>query len=162
MTIRAYNELDIPAMTEIWNEVVEKGNAFPQNEKLSNLNSSVFFAGQSYTAVALEEGKLAGLYILHPNNVGRVGHIANASYAVKKSMQGKGIGKALVEDSLKQLSSLGFRILQFNAVVASNTRALALYERLGFERLGTIRGGFAMDDGSFEDIVSMVYYVTGS
>ena len=146
MTIRAYNELDIPAMTEIWNEVVEKGNTFPQNEKLGSLNSSVFFAGQSYTAVALEEGKLAGLYILHPNNVGRVGHIANASYAVKKSMQGKGIGKALVEDSLKQLSSLGFRILQFNAVVATNTRALALYERLGFERLGTIRGGFAMDD----------------
>ena len=162
MTIRAYTELDIPAMTEIWNEVIDQGNAFPQNEKLDSLNSSAFFAGQSYTAVALEEGELAGLYILHPNNVGRVGHIANASYAVKRSMRAKGIGKALVEDSLKQLSRFGFRILQFNAVVASNTRALSLYESLGFERLGTIRGGFAMDDGSFEDIVSMVYYATGS
>ncbi|NBK25671.1 MAG: GNAT family N-acetyltransferase [Spirochaetia bacterium] len=162
MTIRAYIELDVPAMAEIWNEVVEEGNAFPQNEKLDNLNSSAFFAGQSYTAVAVEEGELAGLYILHPNNVGRVGHIANASYAVKRKLRAKGIGKALVEDSLKQLSRFGFRILQFNAVVASNTRALALYERLGFERLGTIKGGFAMNDGSFVDIVSMVYYATGS
>jgi ribosomal protein S18 acetylase RimI-like enzyme len=67
---------------------------------------------------------------------------------VKKTMRDKGIGKALVKDSLGQLSRFGFRILQFNAVVASNTRALVLYERLGFERLGTIRGGFAKDDGA--------------
>ena len=80
---------------------------------------------------------------------------------MKKALRHKGIGKALVEDSLGQLSRFGFRILQFNAVVASNTRALALYERLGFEKLGTIRGGFAKDDGSYEDIVSMVYYVPG-
>lgn len=161
MTIRAYTEQDIPAMTGLWNEIVDEGNAFPQDEKLGSITASAFFCSQSYAAVAIDEGELAGLYILHPNNVGRAGHIANASYAVKKTMRDKGIGKALVKDSLGQLSRFGFRILQFNAVVASNTRALALYERLGFERLGTIRGGFAKDDGGFEDIVSMVYYVTG-
>lgn len=159
MTIRAYTQADIQSMIEIWNEVVQEGNAFPQKEKLDSTSASGFFGGQSYTAVAQEKGELVGLYILHPNNVGRVGHVANASYAVKAKYQGRGIGKALVEDSLKQLSRFGFRILQFNAVVASNTRALVLYEKLGFERLGTIRGGFAKDDGSYEDIVSMVYYV---
>ncbi len=145
-------------MVEIWNAVVQEGNAFPQKENLDEFTACAFFAGQSYTAVAMEEDEIAGLYILHPNNVGRVGHIANASYAVGKPLQCKGIGRALVEDSLKQLKQFGFRILQFNAVVASNARALALYEKLGFERLGTIRGGFAKDDGSYEDIVSMVYY----
>ena len=66
------------------------------------------------------DGKVVGLYILHPNNVGRCGHIANASYGVSRDCRGRGVGRALVEDSLAACGALGFRLLQFNAVVASN------------------------------------------
>lgn len=128
--IRKYTEKDIPAMCGIWNEVVEEGVAFPQEETLTEKTGSAFFASQTYCAVAeeTESKKIAGLYILHPNNVGRCGHIANASYAAN------------------------FRILQFNAVVATNIHARHLYERLGFIQLGTIKAGFKMKDGHFEDI----------
>jgi ribosomal protein S18 acetylase RimI-like enzyme len=62
------------------------------------------------------------------------------------------IGEKLVKDCLKEGKAHGFGVLQFNAVVASNTTARHLYERLGFVQLGTIPGGFLMKDGTYEDI----------
>ena len=97
-------------------------------------------------------GRICGLYILHPNNIGRCGHIANASYAVGSAARGKGAGCLLVEDSLAQGKAHGFRVLQFNAVVATNAGARHLYEKLGFVQLGTIPGGFRMPDGTYADI----------
>ena len=150
--IREYKESDLPAMITIWNEVVEDGIAFPQEETLNAESGAVFFASQSYTGVADVDGKIVGLYILHPNNIGRCGHICNASYAVSSSCRGKHIGEKLVLDCLKQAKRIGFRILQFNAVVESNIHARHLYERLGFVQLGTIPGGFRMKDGRYENI----------
>lgn len=152
--IRRYTEKDIPAMCGIWNEVVEEGVAFPQEETLTEKTGSAFFASQTYCAVAeeTESKKIAGLYILHPNNVGRCGHIANASYAVKSDCRRLHIGELLVKDCLAQAHAANFRILQFNAVVATNIHAQHLYERLGFIQLGTIKAGFKMKDGHFEDI----------
>lgn len=160
ITIRSYSEADLPAMVSIWNEVVEDGAAFPQEEYLNVENGSEFFAAQTYTAVAedTDSGEVVGLYILHPNNVGRCGHIANASYAVSRKTRGVHIGEKLVSDCLAQGSAHGFKVLQFNAVVANNTHARHLYSRLGFVQVGCIPSGFRMKDGHFEDIY--VYYHT--
>lgn len=152
MTIREYRESDLPEMTEIWNEVVREGIAFPQENELDENSGRDFFAAQSYCGVAEENGGIVGLYILHPNNVGRCGHICNASYAVSSARRGLHIGEALVKDCLEQAKAHGFRVLQFNAVVATNIHARHLYERLGFTQLGTIPGGFRLIDGSYEDI----------
>ncbi len=153
MVIRAYNTADLPAMIGIWNEVVEAGDAFPQEEPLDAESGAAFFASQSYCGVAEdEEGTVCGLYILHPNNVGRCGHICNASYAVSGSRRGQHIGEKLVLDCLAQAKRLGFRVLQFNAVVENNIHARHLYERLDFIQLGTIPGGFRMKDGHYENI----------
>lgn len=152
MNVRQYTENDLPEIIRIWNEVVEEGIAFPQEELLDMESGRDFFSGQSYTAVAEENGQILGLYILHPNNVGRCGHICNASYAVSKDSRGKHIGEKLVLDCLKKGKELGFRVLQFNAVVESNIHARHLYERLGFSQLGTIPGGFRLKDGRYENI----------
>ncbi len=157
MIIRELQTADLPAAVEIWNQVVDEGVAFPQLEILDIKSGADFFAAQSFTGVAEEDGEVIGLYILHPNNVGRCGHICNASYAVRRDMRGRGTGEALVRHCLKKAAELGFKIMQFNAVVASNTRALALYERLGFVRLGTIPGGFMLKDGRYEDIIPHYY-----
>ena len=158
MQVREYNQNDLSEMIKIWNEVVEEGIAFPQEECLDNKSGADFFASQSYTGVAEIDGKLAGLYILHPNNVGRCGHICNASYAVSSAVRGQHIGEKLVMDCLAKAKELGFRVLQFNAVVESNVHARHLYERLGFVQLGTIPGGFRMKDGHYENICP--YYHT--
>ena len=153
MKIRKYTEQDIPAMNEIWNEVVEEGNAFPQEELLDEETGREFFASQTYAGVAEdEEGNIIGLYILHPNNIGRCGHLCNASYCVKKECRGMHAGEKLVLDCIEKARQHGFGILQFNAVVESNIHARHLYERLGFHQLGTIPDGFRMKDGSYENI----------
>lgn len=154
ITIRKYNETDIPEMIQIWNEIVEEGIAFPQEELLTIESGREFFASQTYTGVAVdaETNQIYGLYILHPNNIGRCGHICNASYAVASETRGRHIGEKLVKDCLVQGKAYGFKVLQFNAVVATNIHARHLYERLGFVQLGTIPGGFRMKDGRYEDI----------
>lgn len=158
MHIRPYLEGDLPAMAEIWNAIVERGDAFPQEERLGPADAKEFFGGQTLSAVAqdMQSGEIGGLYILHPNNVGRCGHIANASYAVKEGQRGQGTGRALVLHSLESAKNFGFKIMQFNAVVKTNEGALALYESLGFTRLGVIKNGFRLKDGTYEDIVPMV------
>lgn len=156
MTVREFKAGDIPAMMKIWNHVVDEGNAFPQKEPLTQKAAQEFFAGQSYTGVAEDGGGIVGLYILHPNNVGRCGHISNASYAVAADRRGKGVGRLLVMDCLERAAILGFGILQFNAVVKSNLGAIHLYKDLGFTALGTIPGGFLNKSGEYEDII--VFY----
>ncbi len=159
MKVRAYTQADVDGMVRIWNQVVEDGVAFPQEELLTPETGKAFFAAQDYSGVAVDgEGEVAGLYILHPNNIGRCGHICNASYAVDRERRGAHIGEQLVSDCLTEARRHGYRVLQFNAVVASNTHARHLYERLGFVRLGTIPGGFRLKDGRYEDICP--YYHT--
>lgn len=158
IVVREYSADDIPAMKDIWNEVVDEGVAFPQEDELTDVSAREFFAQQTYCGVAADEsGKVYGMYILHPNNVGRCGHIANASYAVSSESRGLHIGENLVRDCIAQAKAHGFGILQFNAVVATNIHARHLYERIGFKQLGTIPGGFRMDDGHYEDICP--YYI---
>ena len=153
MKIRQYTQSDLETMIGIWNEVVEEGVAFPQVDPLDTESGAQFFSSQSYTGVAEDDdGSVVGLYILHPNNIGRCGHICNASYAVASKRRGRHIGELLVKDCLAVGKKLGFRILQFNAVVESNVHARHLYERLGFIQLGVIPGGFRMDDGRYENI----------
>lgn len=155
-----YTEKYAKEAVDIWNQIVEDGEAFPQMELLTEESGDQFFCEQSFTGLAFDAEKdmVVGLYILHPNNVGRCGHICNASYAVHRNARGQHIGETLVRHCLKKAKELGFRILQFNAVVAANAPALHLYKKLGFVRLGTIPGGFLMKDGHYEDII-VHYYV---
>lgn len=151
--VQAYRKEDLPAMQRIWNQVVETGLAFPQESPMDLEEAERFFSTQSFTGVAVVNGQVAGLYILHPNNVGRCAHIANASYAVASDLCGTGIGEALVRHSLEQGKKLHFRILQFNAVAADNRPAIHLYEKLGFVRIGIVPGGFRRQDDIFQDIL---------
>jgi L-amino acid N-acyltransferase YncA len=155
--VRGYILEDLPAMTEIWNQVVEEANAFPQTEKLSLEEAKHFFSEQTFTGVAVYQEEVVGLYILHPNNIGRCGHIANASYAVSRTRRGMKIGERLVRHSLSKAKEYAFRLMQFNAVVSINHKAIHLYEKIGFTRLGVIPKGFRLGDGSLSDII--LYYI---
>lgn len=157
--IRKYQTQDAAQAVAIWNQVVTDGKAFPQIDTLDEKEGDVFFSEQSFTGVAFDKqsGEIVGLYILHPNNIGRCGHICNASYAVKGDKRGCHIGEALVKHCIQTAKELGFGILQFNAVVKTNVAALKLYEKLGFVRLGIIPNGFLMKDGSYEDIIPHYY-----
>ena len=153
--IRPYSDVDMDQMLPIWNEVVTEGIAFPQTECLTKKAGETYFRGQSFTGVAVNSvnGRVVGIYTLHPNNVGRCGHICNASYAVSRDARGQGVGERMVRHCLQTAKELGFRILQFNAVVRTNDAALCLYKKLGFTQLGIIPGGFRLDGERYEDII---------
>ena len=112
MVIREYNADDLAQMLVVWNEIVDEGVAFPQEELLDEQTGKEFFFAQSYCGVAVDENNIVrGLYILHPNNVGRCGHICNASYAVSSSCRGQHIGEKLVTDCIKKSKGDRFRHL---------------------------------------------------
>lgn len=153
--IKKYGKADLEEAISIWNEVVEAGTAFPQSEPLTEKSGGEFFYSQSFTGVARDtkSNEAVGLYILHPNNVGRCGHICNASYAVKAGLRGRHIGEILVKHCMETAKKQNYRILQFNAVVKTNEPALKLYKKLGFTQLGVIPKGFLLKDGTYEDII---------
>ena len=138
INIREYMAADAKSASEIWNQVVDDGVAFPQEEVLTPESGDAFFKEQTYTGIAenSESGEVVGLYILHPNNVGRCGHICNASYAVRRDIRGEHIGEKLVLDCISMAKKKGFR---------------------GFTPLGVIPGGFRMPDGHYEDIIPHYY-----
>ncbi len=159
ISVEPYSERYLIDAMDVWNQVVSDGIAFPQTDLLTEKEADAFFSSQSFTGVVVEDGSVLGLYILHPNNLGRCGHIANCSYAVSRDMRGKHIGEMLVNHSLRMAHERGFRLIQFNAVVVSNIHAIHLYERCGFKRIGTVPGGFRMDDGTYSDIILFYHEV---
>lgn len=160
MKLRSYRPEDARQAMEIWNDIVVEGKSFPGDQPLDETGMNRLAAAQTDTVVAEEEGEILGIYILHPNNAGRCGHVANASYGVKRGCRGRGLGRRLVEHSLQNAKAHGFRGLQFNAVVAENRTAIALYEDLGFVRLGTVPGGYHMADGRYVDTYIYYYSLT--
>ena len=156
--IRQFQPADLDAAAEIWNEVIRDGNAFAEEECLTLEEALKLFSTQSYVGVAEDaNGEVVGAYILHPNYPGRLGGICNASFAVRKAHRGKHVGEKLVKDCIEKAKTIGFRIMQFNAVIESNTHARHLYERLGFVQSGIVPAGFQMKDGRYENICQ--YYL---
>ena len=152
MHLRNFERQDIAQATQIWNDIIANTDSFPGEFLLTEAEALEMFAAQTRTVCAIDDdGTVLGLYILHPNNIGRCAHIANASYAVCKAARGKGIGKALVSDSVKRAKECGFLGLQFNAVVSSNTVAVSLYLKLGFSVVGTVKNGYRLRDGRYTD-----------
>ena len=107
MKIRPYEEKGLPAMTAIRNEVVAAGVAFPQTEPLTLRKPAPSSLPQARSAIAeTDSGEVAGLCILHPNHIGRCGHIANSPYAVSSARQ----GEARIRDCLHADWDCGFRL----------------------------------------------------
>lgn len=127
--------------------VVAAGEGYPQAPGPLSVEDfeEYWLAKKSMVAVARHDGRLAGSYYLRPNFPGRGAHIANAGYFVVDGLRGRGLGAALVEDSVAEARRLGFDALQFNLVFASNP-ARRLYERLGFTVIGRVPGAIDGED----------------
>ena len=95
------------------------------------------------TVVAVDDdGTVVGSAQTHPNHPGRGSHVANAGFVVHPDHTGRGIGRALGEHVLEQAGADGYRAMQFNAVVETNTRAVRLWRSFGFEVLATVPEAF--------------------
>lgn len=155
ISMAAYRHEDIPRMTKIWNAVLADGVEFARIEPFSAEAFALFLEKQTAVNCLYADDMLAGFYILHPNDEGRRAHVANASFAMDKAFRGKGLGKQLVAHCLDEAKRLGFRAIQFNAVVADNAPALHIYRSLGFRDIGVVPNGFYRKDGTYCDLIMM-------
>ena len=135
---------DYEAVWEIFREVIQSGDTYvfdPQTPK-SDLKQH-WFASYMHTYVLEDaQGFIQGTYILKPNQMDLGNHIANASYMIHPRAQGQGMGKHLCTHSIDLAKQLGYMGMQFNIVISTNTAAVALWKKHGFEIIGTTPGGF--------------------
>lgn len=95
------------------------------------------------TTVAIDaEGKVLGSANMYPNRPGPGAHVASASFMVDAAARGQGVGRALCQDMIDWAGRTGFRSIQFNAVVETNTTAVKLWQSLGFDIIGTVPEAF--------------------
>lgn len=140
--IRAAAEQDFRRMWEIFQAVVAGGDALPFSESFDEETFRTHWFGSHQAYVASTDVGICGMYKLGANYPGRGGHVASATYVVDPAMQGRGIGRLMVNHSLSQAQSEGFLAMQFNFVVSANLPAVALYEQLGFAVVGTLPKAF--------------------
>jgi len=150
--LRLFNASDEEGLYQIFREVVDSGSQFPYECSSIDEFHRQFFTpqGQVYVCHTLD-GEVIGGFYLRPNFSGRSSHIANAAYMIRGTYRGKGVGSLLIKASLNFAKDLGFQGMQFNMVLSQNKLAVKLYQKLGFDIVGTLPEAVRNPDGSRQD-----------
>jgi L-amino acid N-acyltransferase YncA len=135
-----------PEIWEIFRSVVGSGDTYPYPPDIAeDVAFDVWMRigdERGATYVALERDVVVATAYLRENSPGLSDHIANAGWMVAPGHRGRGIGRRFADFVMDEAARLGYRGMQFNSVVATNTTAIALWESLGFEIVGTIPDAF--------------------
>ena len=131
---------------EVWNiirQVISGGDTYvfsPDSSKEKML--LYWFGNDKHTYVAVSAGRVVGTFLLKDNQPDLGSHIANGAYMTSPQEGGKGIGKLMGEYSIAEAKRLGYKAIQFNIVIKSNTRAVKLWQKIDFEIIGEIPDAF--------------------
>jgi L-amino acid N-acyltransferase YncA len=156
MKIRAATNADHGAILKIFHEIVSAGDTYALDPKMSREEALVYwFGADTRTYVAEKNGRVVGTYILRPNQLGPGSHVANAAFMVASDAQGTGVGRAMAEHCLNEARRIGFRAMQFNYVISTNTPAIRLWQELGFEIVGILPGAFRHPEKEYVDVYVM-------
>lgn len=139
--VRDYDDTDWPQVWPIIEEVVRAGDTFPYATDLTEVEARAIWLDSGpggRASVAVDGDRVLGTAKMGRNRPGPGSHVATASYMVTADARGRGVGRALVVDSLTWAREAGYAAMQFNAVVATNKSAVQLYESLGFTVVGTV------------------------
>jgi DNA-binding MarR family transcriptional regulator/L-amino acid N-acyltransferase YncA len=151
LTLRLFTQEDEDRLYEIFQEVVDSGSQFPYEcSSIQEFHRQFFGPNSQVYVICSSKGEALGGFYIKPNCSGRSAHIANAAYMMGSAHRGKGIGTLLVKASLEVAKDLGFQAMQFNMVLSQNLIALQLYQKLGFNIIGTIPRAIRNPDGSYQ------------
>jgi L-amino acid N-acyltransferase YncA len=163
VTIRVATEADWPTIWPIFEATVADGETYAYPEDLSSARArELWLEGPPGRTVVLEEGgELLGTAKMGPNRPGRGDHVGTASFMVATAARGRGVGRLLAEHVVEWHRGAGFRGIQFNAVVETNTAAVALWRSLGFVVVGTVPGAFRSRTHGYVGLHVMYLDLTG-
>jgi len=156
LTIRQAAEVDFDAIWGIFHHVVQSGDTYAFSPETTRSQAHDIWMTPPATPYVVEiDGRIGGTYILKPNQPDLGSHIANAAYVVHPENRRQGVGEAMCRHSIETARHAGYRAIQFNLVVSSNTGAITLWEKLGFHRIGRIPEGFRHPTLGFIDAYIM-------
>ena len=143
MQIRKAEPRDAAEIAEIILPTFRDGSTYAVDPDISEADARAYWlSADKETFVAEDAGVIVGTYIMRANQAGGGRHVCNCGYITRAGATGRGIARAMCLHSLDHARSRGYRAMQFNFVVATNTRAIALWERLGFAVVGRLPGAF--------------------
>ncbi len=156
-TLDAATDADFEAVKSIFLHVVDEGETYSyEREELTDLwIRNYWLKNVIISLVARVDGKVAGVCAIRLNRTGRGNHIANASYIVHHEHRGAGIGHALGVESLRRAKAHGLKAMQFNYVVSTNVKAVALWQSLGFKIIGSMPQGYRHSRHGLVDVYMM-------
>ncbi|WP_333768890.1 GNAT family N-acetyltransferase [Streptomyces sp. IBSBF 2435] len=152
MPIREATAEDWPAIWPFFHRIVTEGETFTYPADLTeDQGRDWWLLSPPYrTVVAVDDaGTVLGTAKMNRNHMGNGSHIASASYMVDPAHSGRGVGRALCAYSVRWARAAGYRAMQFNAVVETNTHAVKLYRSLGFVVIGTLPEGFRHPEAGY-------------
>jgi ribosomal protein S18 acetylase RimI-like enzyme len=155
--IRTGTHADDEALWKILEPVLRAGETYPQPRDISRKAALAYWWRPEHAVFVAEDdgGALVGTYHLKANSGGPAGHVANCGYMTSPQAAGRGIGRMLCLHSLEEAKARGFRAMQFNLVIATNARALHLWQSCGFQIVGRLPGAFEHPVQGFVDALVM-------
>jgi len=178
--IRSATTKDHDAIWKIFHEIISAGDTYSLDPRMSREEALAYwFRADTQTYVAelhrqsvgeavgfpgtatpsptggMKDQVIVGTYILRPNQSGGGSHVANAAFMVASDAQGCGVGRAMAEHCLNEARRIGFRAMQFNYVISTNTPAIRLWQELEFEIVGTLPGAFRHPEKGYVEVYVM-------
>ncbi|TVS06929.1 MAG: GNAT family N-acetyltransferase [Cyanobium sp. PLM2.Bin73] len=158
LQIRPFDAADWPSLWALLQPVFRAGETFPHDPAITEAEAWMQWVEQSQAVMvaADDAGLLVGTYYLKPNSLALGAHVANAGYVVAEHCRRQGIGSRLCQHSLQTARRLGFRAMQFNLVVSTNTAGIRCWQQNGFQVVGTLPGAFRHERLGYVDALVMV------
>ena len=156
MKIRPATHNDWPAIWSIVRPVIRAGETYALDRDMGETDARHYWLGQDKeTFVAEKGGKIVGTYYMRANQPGGGGHICNCGYVTSAEAMGRGIAQAMCLHSLDHARERGYKGMQFNFVISTNTRAVKLWESFGFETVGRLPDAFHHPEIGYVDVLVM-------
>lgn len=156
MTIRQASRADDDALWAILEPVIRAGETYTLPREMTRDQGLAYWFEDGHEVFAAEEdGRVVGTYFLRANQLGGGSHVANCGYMTAREASGRGVARAMCGHSLQVARERGFRAMQFNFVVATNERAVRLWQAMGFEIAGRLPGAFLHPSLGFVDALVM-------
>ena len=141
--IRPAGPADEPALWAILEPVIRAGETYTLDPDLTDAAALAYWTGPDKACfVAEADGRVVGTYYIRANQAGGGRHVCNCGYMVATAAAGRGVARAMCAHSLEEARARGFRAMQFNFVVSTNERAVALWRSMGFDIVGRLPGAF--------------------
>jgi ribosomal protein S18 acetylase RimI-like enzyme len=161
LKIRPATPADDDAIWDVLRPAIEAGETFTADPAGGRAGAFAYWRPPGADNFVAElDGRIVGTSYLRPNQKGGGAHVANAGYCTAPEARGRGVARALLSHSLETASARGFRAMQYNFVVSTNTRAIDTWERAGFETVGRLPGAFLHPRHGYVDALVMMRALT--